>query len=298
MAPTRNSARKRTTRKKPNREKSARARADRQRARNVVTPKSWEALQVELFADSWQEELRRHRSSWAFRGVSSSTYDLSSTLQRLGHQGAKQDLIEESLRRSFKKYAHGENVDGEWQWLSVAQHHGLPTRIIDWSYSPYVALHFATSELDKMSEAGAVYCMNIDRAHASLPSRLAEMLSDERCHVFTIEMLERKFMDTKEWSAKEGEREFALFFEPPSLDSRIVNQNALFSMMSDASLLADEWAGDDPALIKKVILPAKLKWEVRDKLDQANITERVLFPGLDGLSTWLKRWYTPRPPSQ
>jgi hypothetical protein len=65
-------------------------------------------------------------------------------------------------------------------------------------------------------------------------------------------------------------------------------------LMSSASAALDDWLKDHPEVYRRIIIPAELKWEVRDRLDQANITERVLFPGLDGLSRWLKRYYSPR----
>ncbi len=87
---------------------------------------------------------------------------------------------------------------------------------------------------------------------------------------------------------------FLLFFEPPSMDDRIVNQYALFSVMSRAASGVEAWMERHPELCRKVIVPAALKWEIRDKLDQSNVTERVLFPGLDGLSRWLHRHYSPK----
>ena len=88
--------------------------------------------------------------------------------------------------------------------------------------------------------------------------------------------------------------DYVLFLEPPSLNERIVNQYALFSLMSRPETRLDDWLESRPQLSRRLVIPAELKWEVRDKLDQANITERVLFPGLDGLSRWLTRYYAPR----
>jgi hypothetical protein len=56
--------------------------------------------------------------------------------------------------------------------------------------------------------------------------------------------------------------------------------------------MLDRWLEGRTGLWKRIVIPAELKWVVRDKLDQANVPERVLFPGLDGLSRWLKRHYT------
>jgi hypothetical protein len=87
---------------------------------------------------------------------------------------------------------------------------------------------------------------------------------------------------------------FALFFEPPSIDDRIINQFAFFSVMSEPTVRLDEWFRQHPGIARRIIIPAGLKWEIRDKLDQSNVTERVLFPGLEGLTAWLKRHYSPK----
>lgn len=253
---------------------------------------SWNELNERLYEGSWQEGLGRFRSSFAFRGMANARQTLSTSLMRL--EGPYADL-EAHLLRNFRKYAHHTAAGGasEWYWLALAQHHGLPTRLLDFTYSPYVALHFATADLNETAADAVVWCVDFVRANQLIPEALKSLLEEASSAVFTAEMLGSAAQGLREFDAL-AEEEFVVFLEPPSLDERIVNQFALFALMSSPTACLEHWLDARPELFRRVIIPAGLKWEVRDKLDQANITERVLLPGLDGLCSWLTRYYSPR----
>jgi hypothetical protein len=256
--------------------------------------KNFNELTDALFEDSLNKHLHRFRSDMAFRGVGDAGWDLRTSLMRLG---GKYSLLEKPILRSFRKYAHRNAATGDsvWNWLTVAQHHGLPTRLLDWTYSPYVAMHFATSELEHMEKDAAIWCVDFVKAIEFLPPRLKEILKGEYTNGFTVEMLGKKAPTLEEFDGLGTPEEFVVFFEPPSLDDRVVNQYALFSVMSNNHGQLDLWLQNHLDLYRRIIIPASLKWEIRDKLDQANINERTMYPGLDGLSQWLKRHYSPGP---
>lgn len=252
---------------------------------------SWTQLQEELMSNSWDDGIGRFRSRFAYRGVADSTYSLSTTLMRLG---GEYHILEPHLIRNFTKYAYRNVVekDNLWHWITVAQHHGLPTRLLDWTNSPLVAAHFATANIDHFDLDGAIWMVKYQDAHTFLPEELQDVLHQEGANLFTVKMLSQTIPGFKEL-AKLSKAPFPIFLEPPSIDDRIVNQHSLFSLFSCAGVAFDEWLKDKPSIFKKLVIPAPLKWEIRDKLDQFNITERVLFPGLDGLSQWLRRYYSP-----
>ncbi len=281
------------------------------------TVRSWQHLIERLYANSWNADIDRFRSPFAFRGITDAKWSLVTSAQRLGGNVA---LLERHLLRNFRKYAHRDVVerDSLWYWLTMAQHHGLPTRLLDWTYSPFVAMHFATDNLANMDRDGLIWVVDYTKVHSLLPAPFSTVLRDEGSVVFTVEMLSRFDLPkvaSRAASASTGlggttairdlqdfdsmvtppADPFLLFFEPPSIDDRVVNQYALFSVMPTATVTMDDWLSKHPDLGVKLIIPSALKWEIRDKLDQANINERVLFPGLDGLSKWLRRHYTSRP---
>lgn len=251
---------------------------------------SWIELQEALFEGAWQPSISRFRSNDVFRGAPSIAHGLETSLQTGGFVAHERHLL-----TSFRKYALRSAVHGDWvwNWLSLAKHHGLPTRLLDWTYSPYVALHFATQDLRRFNEDGAIWCVDYRRSNEVLPQPLREILERDDANIFTTEMLNRVATTLEQFESLSSD-DFVVFFEPPSLDERIANQFALFSLPSSGKMSLEEHLRRREATYRRIVIPAALKWEVRDKLDQVNITERVLFPGLDGLSQWLKRYFTTR----
>ena len=253
---------------------------------------SWLELQEAVFESSWQPSLQRHRANVVFRGTPRASHGLETSLQTGGFEEKERHLL-----TSFRKYALRSAVHGDlvWNWLSLAKHHGLPTRLLDWTYSPYVAMHFATHDFRHFDEDATIWCVDYRKTNELLPDALCRVAMQEDVNIFTTELLAGVARTLGEFDALAKKGDFVVFFEPPSLDERIVNQFALFSLPSSPKLHLQSLLEQREATYRKIIIPAALKWEIRDKLDQANITERVLFPGLDGLSRWLARYYAPRP---
>lgn len=258
-----------------------------------VVASSWTEALDALYADSWSPMLQRFRSVYAFRGYTGPGSGLETGLSRLTDQLIK---VEDHLLRNFRKYAAERpppESDSIWNWMALAQHYGLPTRMLDWTYSPLVALHFATADQEHTNRDAVVWCIDYVRAKALLPARLREALSSEDCDVFTPELLASVAPGLRDLD-RLAETPALLFLEPPSIDRRIVNQYALFSLLSTAGAAPGAWLEAHPELSRLVRIREHARWEIRDKLDQANVTERVLFPGMDGLCRWLARYYRSR----
>src|SRR3954465_4477992 len=132
----------------------------------------------------------RRRDTGVYRGAADASAPLLTSLDRLGGvPHAKADL-EEHILRNYLRYSRAHvasSIENDWEELISAQHHGVPTRLLDWTYSPLVAAFFATRPGRGEEECRAVWRLDWQRVHrafgfpelALLISDLETLLDDE-----------------------------------------------------------------------------------------------------------------------
>lgn len=250
---------------------------------------------LELMRDQkYDDDIKRYRSSYLYRGLPNSSFHLMTSLQR--NCKDRQNIIEKCILRNFTKYAVIEDsqlIESIWRQLIIGQHHGLPTRLLDWTFSPLIGLHFATSgeDLQDMDKHDAVlWKIDIEEVNSLLPHQYQNILNKEKAYLFTVDMLIKLVNDLDKYDDDMKNNSFVLL-EPPSIDQRIINQYSYFSIIPNSLHDIEGFFDDKTSNTVKYIIGKDLRWEIRDMLDQMNINERIVYPGLDGLSEWLKRHY-------
>lgn len=242
----------------------------------------------------YREDLDRYRSPHIYRGMSNADYKMMTSLQRVCKE--KSRTLETVVLSNFTKYAVLEDPSIEtsvWRQMILGQHHGLPTRLLDWSFSSLLSLHFAMTEtnLDSMDTHDCVvWRLDIDELHSMLPEKYQKVMEREKTTAFSLKMLQDACSGPDEYDA-DMQGKAMLIVEPPSIEQRIVNQFSFFSIipagMDDVEGFLEKYTKNTV----RFIIKKELRWQARDLLDQLNISERIVYPGLDGLSKWLERHY-------
>jgi len=257
--------------------------------RKAMHPGKKKLAYDEVPIDSWGtliETLGSLSASWAFRGHSDASWKLESTLARrfnsngIHHRAWPEQ--EKRILRIFKRKAHlfldhiPDDQDS-FRWLGMMQHHGAPSRLLDFTWSFYVAAFFA---LEAATGDAAIWAVNLDALYEPLK------LTGHRKRV-SHDDLTPKIKGNYEKYFLDNKFSFVVYGEPTIMNQRLIAQSGTFIIPSTLSEPVEDILShySTPKALVKYILPtSKLRATAMRKLYSMNITYYTLFPGLDGLA--------------
>lgn len=226
---------------------------------------------------------RRKKGRVVFRGQPNKTFDLIPKLGRIPHGVLqKNPSIESDLFLKFKtQYPNysDSKIDNKLDFLIVAQHYGLPTRLLDWTFDPLVALYFACQEDTRgrgTSHNGFKAIVTEEQAKNGK--------SDNDGAVFVRLMSgSNRFKDLED--DKSNEENFNPF--EPGCDRMILpgfHDKRIFIQKGILELFKNPYSPSKLEVKRKIIIPAICKRRILRQLEDLHYSKLDLFPTLDNLS--------------
>ena len=209
-----------------------------------------------------------------YRGQSDCNWGLTAAVfRRRSHLEAELDILKKFRQNAMQRLQRLPSSD--WEWLFLAQHHGLPTRLLDWSENPLVALYFAVQNIES---DGAFFELN--------PRALNDYAATgaPRVVMFDHDPLLNDYLPT-EGPKLAGHPVAAIAGR--SFD-RIVAQTGTFTVSKAGSDLLQLQGG---AFVEQMTIPRAAKSSITAELSDLNINEGTVYPDLAHIGNFLKEQY-------
>lgn len=278
--------------------------------------------------EHWNDIFRlnqRFMSNFVFRGQGNADWGLKTSLARMveGHHPNYMDKImpaayEERMMEEFQwKYPsyeknHIPNSDESIEWFSLMQHFGSPTRMLDFSYSMYVAMFMAID--GSFFPKSAIWALNKHELNGKVFAKYREELNTNVASGADLENYIYKeataAINSRFVRSKEKVEHYLYLTRPHLSNERINRQQGLFVIPSsievdfedilkdyyddkfygemkfdDVVRMSDDHSyGQHTVSVLKIEIPKKLKYGISNVLRQMNITSETMYPGLDGLA--------------
>lgn len=221
---------------------------------------------------SWELESSLHRAFVEAENIHQDFRGKAKTINKIAHERV---MIDRFMCNAHIYLSHLPKENDTLSWLSLMQHHGSPTRLLDFSFSPYVALFFA---LESGGDSASVYCIN----HQAITNDDNEYFGNSRPEIYS-RILEGE-------QASDDPCLFA--FEPTFSNHRLLAQQGLFVATNTLKYSHEQIIKDyeiKEGEIVKYVIPRELRYSGLRKLNQMNINAANIYPGLDGFCKSMRR---------